>query len=191
MSEDVCVLRRGFLSCLYSDGCMWPGALPGAAGLLRRQLFWPRLFGSCGSGTVFGARVTLRHPHSSHIGDSCVISDGCILEARTEAENGITIESNTILSNNVMLSCKNGTIDIGQRVGIGAQTIMHAVNGSKIEIGDDVLVGPRCYFAGGGNYNTDRIDIPISKQGLKDEEQSITLADDNWLGATHSVMPKL
>ena len=131
--------------------------------------------------------MILRHPHRIRLGERCVISDGCILEARTESSTALTVGDDSILSNNVMISCKNGTVDIGSRVGIGAQTIMHAVNGCAVEIGDDVLIGPRCYFAGGGNYNTERTDIPMALQGLKDET-GVVLGNDIWLGANVSVL---
>ena len=185
--QNVIVGRRSILALIYYEWCMLAGAVPGAIGLLMRKLFWPRLFGACGAGVLFGANVILRHPHRVELGERCVISDGCILEARTDSSTAIKIGADSILSNNVMISCKNGTVDIGKRAGIGAQTIMHAVNGCAVEIGDDVLIGPRCYFAGGGNYNTDRTDIPMALQGLKDKT-GVELGSDIWLGANVSVL---
>ncbi len=187
--QNLIVGRRGVLALLHYEWCILVGTLPGALGLLMRKIFWPSLFGSCGRGTIFGANVAVRHPHRIHLGECCVIGDGCILEARTDSPRGIAIGSDTILSNNTMISCKNGTVTIGQRAGVGAQTIIHAVNGCSVVIGDDVLIGPRCYFAGGGNYNTDRTDIPISEQGLKDNETGVELKDDVWLGANVCVLP--
>jgi acetyltransferase-like isoleucine patch superfamily enzyme len=93
-----------------------------------------------------------------------------------------------MLSNNVMLSCKDGTIRIGARTGLGAQTIIHAVHGCSVSIGADVMIGPKCYIAGGGNYNTDRADVPMSQQGLKDEV-GVVLEDDIWLGANVTLLP--
>jgi galactoside O-acetyltransferase len=174
-------------SLAYFEFCMWVGVLPGALGLFVRKLFWPRLFASCGSGVLFGSGIVLRHPHRIQLGDRCVLSDGCVLEARCSDEIGLTIGPDSILSNNAMVSCKNGVISIGSRAGIGAFTVIHAVNGASVTIGDDVLVGPRCYFAGGGNYHTERTDIPMAKQGLI-EETGLRLGSDIWLGAGVSVM---
>jgi acetyltransferase-like isoleucine patch superfamily enzyme len=50
------------------------------------------------------------------------------------------------------------------------------------------MIGPKCYVAGGGNYNIDRTDIPISQQGLKGGV-GVVLRDDIWLGANVTVLP--
>lgn len=181
--QDTIVGHRSLAKLLYYELCMWLGALPGAVGLLARKVLWPRLFAECGRGTVFGAHVFLRHPSRIKLGSAVVISDGCILDGRNpDTESAIVIGDDTILSNNVLISCKNGCIKIGHRVGVGAQTIIQSVNGSKVSLGDDVMVGPACYVAGGGNYNMDRLDVPMAKQGLRDEK-GVTLSDDVWLGA--------
>ncbi len=185
--QDLIVGRRSIPTLIYFEWCLFVGSIPGAIGLLMRKLFWPRLFAACGAGVLFGAHVTLRHPQRIKLGDRCVISDGCILEARADSEIAIVIGADSMLSNNVMISCKNGKIHIGERAGVGTQTVMHAVNGCAVTIGDDVLIGPRCYFAGGGNYNTDRTDIPMAQQGLKDEP-GVELGNDIWLGANVSVL---
>ena len=52
------------------------------------------------------------------------------------------------------------------------------------------MIGPRCYFAGGGNYKSDRLDIPMAQQGLQ-EEPGIKLGSDIWLGANVTVLPNV
>jgi len=188
--QDTIIGHRSLLGLIYFEFAIVVGALPGALGILFRKLCWPRLFGTCGRGVVFGPNVRLRHPHRIQIGDRCVVSGGCILDARAEFENVIRIGNNCILSNYAIISCKNGSVSIGNRVGIGAQTIVNVVNSCVVEIGDDVLIGPRCYFAGGGNYKSDRLDIPIAQQGLK-EESGIKLGCDIWLGANVTVLPNV
>ena len=86
-----------------------------------------------------------------------------------------------------MVSCKNGTIKIGSNTGINAQTIVQSTNRCPVSIGSDVIIGPRCYIVGGGNYNTDRTDIPIRMQGIKNDG-GIILEDDVWLGANVTVL---
>jgi galactoside O-acetyltransferase len=117
-----------------------------------------------------------------------VISEGCILDARNEGSNHvIVLEDDVILSNNVMISCKNGTVKIGARSGISAQTIIHSTQGNPVYIGSDAIIGPRCYIVGGGNYHTERLDIPMWRQGIK-HDGGVRLQDDVWLGANVTVL---
>jgi len=88
----------------------------------------------------------------------------------------------------VTISCKDGTVRVGARGGLGTQTVVHAVAGCEVVMGDDMIVGPACYVAGGGNYATDRLDVPISQQGLRDET-GVVLEGDVWLGARVTVLP--
>lgn len=187
--RSVVVGRRGLLHLIYFEICMQFLYVPGALGLFLRKLFWPRLFRRCGRGTVFGAGVLLRHPNRIELGDRVVISDGCVLDARNdEVDRAIVIGDDTILGNAVTLSCKTGTIRIGARGGLGTQTVVHAVAGCAVVLGDDMIIGPACYIAGGGNYEVDRLDVPMSQQGLRDDE-GVTLTGDNWLGAKVVVLP--
>ncbi len=185
----VIVGRPGLTALCYFEICSWLSIVPGAAGLLLRKMFWQRLFNACGRGTVFGANVSLRHPGRIELGANVVISDGCILDARNdEADVAIRLGDDSILANNVMISCKGGTVQIGPRAGIGTQTVIHAVAGGSVEAGADLIVGPDCYLAGGGNYHTERTDLPINQQGLRQGDK-VTLGDDVWLGAKVTVLP--
>lgn len=167
---------------------MWLAKFPGALGLAFRKIFWPRLFASCGKGVFFGENIVLRHPNRTHLGDNVVISDGCILDARNpELSEVISIGDDVILSNNVMISCKGGKVTIGSNTGLGAQVVIQSVFDSPVEIGEDVFIGPMCYLTGGGNYNTERTDIPIWRQGLKKMGTTI-LENDIWLGANVTVL---
>ena len=186
--QDVVVGDRSLRATAYYEWCMWLAWIPGALGLFLRKTFWPRLFGSCGKGVVFAQNVILRHPRRIHIGDRVVISEGCILDARNKGANEvIVLGDNVILSNNVMISCKNGTVKIGARTGINAQTIIQSTNHCPVSIGADVIIGPRCYIVGGGNYNTDRLDIPMWRQGIKDDG-GVAIENDVWLGANVTVL---
>ncbi|MGB7934107.1 MAG: acyltransferase [Gammaproteobacteria bacterium] len=186
--QDVIVGRRSIPGMLYFEWCMFLGALPGALGLILRKLFWPRMFGSCGKGVQFGQNIVVRHPKRIHLGNNVVISETCILDARTEyCDHALTLGDDVIMSNNVMISCKDGIVTIGARTGIGAQTIIQSTNQCPVTIGDDVMIGPRCYLVGGGNYNTDRLDIPMREQGIK-PDTGVRIASDVWLGANVSVI---
>jgi galactoside O-acetyltransferase len=186
--QDVVIGRRSLLGTIYYEWCAWLAPVPGAMGLFLRKLFWRYLFGSCGKGVTFARNIILRHPHRIHLADRVVISEGCILDARNPySEEVIVLENDIILSNNVMISCKGGSVRIGERTGIGAQTIISSGADEPVKIGKDVIIGPRCYIVGGGNYKTDRIDMPIREQGKLCMGGS-TLEDDIWLGANVTVL---
>ena len=173
---------------LYFEWCRWLAAVPGALGLLLRKLFWPRLFGSCGKGVVFGGGITLMHAHRIHIGARTVISDNCVLDGRTSTtDEVIRLGEDVMLSHGVMISCKNGTVRIGDRCGIGAYAVIQSLGmDNPLDVGDDVVIGPGCYLTGSGNYNIDRLDIPISQQGVRNMGGT-RIGDGVWLGARASV----
>ena len=186
--QDVVVGRTGLGRTLYFEFCAWLTFIPGALGLWLRKVFWRRLFGSCGGGVVFGANVTLRHPHRIHLGDRVVISEGVILDARNEnSEEVIKLGDDVMLANYIVISCKSGTVDIGARVGVGAQSIIQSTNDCPVSIGADTIIGPRCYIVGGGSYRTNRTDIPIWQQGIVDDGGCV-LEDNVWLGAAVNVL---
>ncbi|HJO05469.1 MAG TPA: DapH/DapD/GlmU-related protein, partial [Acidobacteriota bacterium] len=186
----VIIGQPGWGALIYFEICCWLAIVPGALGLLLRKSLWPKLLGNCGKGVVFGANVTLRHPHRIHLGDRVVISDGCVLDARSEdAAKAIDISDDVILANNVTVSCKGGTARIGAGSGIGMQTVIHAVNGCRVELGADQIIGPGCYIAGGGNYDIDRLELAMAQQGLRESEEGVVLEGDNWLGAKVSILP--
>ena len=188
--QDVIVGRRGWWALIYFELCLCIGIIPGALGLLLRRIFWPSLFGSCGAGTTFGRGVKLRHPHRIHLGERVVLADDSILDARnTSSDRVMEIGNDVILADNATLSCKNGTMRIGNNVGFGTQTVVHAVNGCHAELGDDLIIGPGCYLAAGGNYDIDQTEHAMAKQGLRHEDSGVTLEGDNWLGAKVSVLP--
>lgn len=186
--QDVVVGSRSILKTIYFEFCLVMSRIPGAIGLAMRGIFWPKLFASCGKGVFFGDNVILRHPNRIHLGNKVVISDGCILDARNEESfNIIELGNDVILSNNVMISCKGGTVKIGSNVGLGPQAVIQSVFSSEVEIGNDVFIGPMCYITGGGNYKTESLEIPIWRQGLEKMGNTI-LGNDIWLGANVTVL---
>lgn len=173
---------------LYFEFCSLMSPLPGILGLGLRKLFWPRLFGACGKGTVFGAGVKLMQPGRIHLGRRVVISDNCILDARNQdSPQAIELGDDVMLSHGVMISCKDGNIRLEEHTGVGAYTVIQSTRGNPVTVGADTILGPRCYITGGGNYNTDRLDIPIARQGLK-EMGGTQIGAGAWLGAGVSVL---
>jgi acetyltransferase-like isoleucine patch superfamily enzyme len=186
--QDVVVGNKSLLRLIYFEFCVWLSKVPGAAGLFLRKIFWPRLFGSCGNSVFFGENITLRHPSRIYLGNRVVISDGCILDARSsDFEKVIDIDDDVIFSNNVSIICKGGNFHIGSHSGVGANTIIATSKDNPVEIGTDVFIAPQCFLTGGANYNMDKVDVPIWKQGLK-KEGGTKLGNDIWLGAKVTIL---
>ena len=186
--QDVVVGTSSPATLLYYELCMLLAPFPGAPGLALRKIFWPRMFGACGKGCMFAANIVIRHPGRIFLGSSVVISEGCILDGRHESVSpSIILGDNSILSNNVMLSCKNGTIVIGDNTGVNAQTIVQSTNDCPVSIGADCIIGQRCFIIGGGSYNLDLLDVPIRKQGIKNDG-GVRLEENVWLGGNVSVL---
>ena len=186
--QDVVVGNKSLTKLIYFEFCIWLSKIPGATGLFLRKTFWPRLFGSCGKAVFFGENITLRYPGKIFLGNRVVISDGCILDARSpDKEKVIIIDDDVILSNNVTIQCKSGSVKVGSHSGINTQTIVQSLGDCHVEIGRDVFIGQMCFISGGGNYNTDRLDIPIWQQGHRDGK-GVILENDIWLGANVTVL---
>jgi acetyltransferase-like isoleucine patch superfamily enzyme len=160
------------------------GGLSGALGFALRKVFYPRLFGSCGPGVVFGRQLTIRHPHKIRLGENCVIDDLCVLDAKGEANDGIRIGNNVILARNTVVSCKGGNITIGDNSNISLNCMIHSE--SNVEIGRNNLWAAYCYIIGGGQHDFERTDIPVIQQGST--AKGIVLEDNIWLGAGVKVM---
>lgn len=163
------------------------GGVPGALGLWLRKTLYPRLLNQVGRGTVFGRHVTLRHPHKIRLGNQVIVDDACVLDARGDENEGITTGNNVMLARNIVLGCKNGNIRLGDHVGIGANSIIHAIGHSGVTIGDNVVIGAYTYLVGGSHYHVDRTDMPIAHQGL-DLKGGICIEDNVWFGARVTVM---
>lgn len=186
--QDVVLGDRSFLSLVYYEFCTWLSWIPGALGLVLRGCFWPRLFASCGKKVYFGTNIVMMHPGRIRIGNRTVITDGCVLDARNPGlDEVITLGDDVVLSRGVMISCKNGRVSIGDRVGIGAYTVIQSAMDNTVAIEDDAILAPQCYLTGGGNYNTDRLDVPIAQQGMR-ATAGTRIEEGAWLGARATVV---
>ena len=152
--------------------------LPGALGLLLRSKLYPLLLGRVGRNVTFGVNVVLRHPHKIRIGDDVVIDDGCCLDAKGTANEGITIGDGVFVGRNTILSCKNGDIIIDDHANIGFNC--EIFSGSRVRLGRYALVAAYTYLVG-GDHLFDRTDIPVLRQGRA--ARGIEVDDNVWLGA--------
>jgi len=186
--QDVIVGSTSLLYFFYFEFCLMLSIIPGAAGMILRKLCWPRLFKGCGKGVLFGTNIVLRHPNRIEIGERVVISDGCILDARhSDTIDVIKLDDDVMLSNDVMFSCKNGSIEIGKNTGINAKTIIQSTNDCHVTLGCDVIVGQRAFIVGGGTYNTESLETPIRLQGIR-PDGGVEIGDNVWIGGNVSVL---
>jgi acetyltransferase-like isoleucine patch superfamily enzyme len=155
-------------------------------GLWARRKLYQTVLREVGHGTLFGAHCILRHPGKITLGNNVVVSDGCTLDARGDDNEGIRVGNNVILGDRAMIRCKNADVTIGNNVGIGANADICPVDRSRIEIGDDVMLGPFVYL-GGVQYAHQRLDVPMHEQGVQ-SKGGISIGAGSHLGAFVSVM---
>jgi len=139
-------------------------SIPGALGLLLRKTFYRSLFKAAGNNVIFGRNITLRHPHKISIGSNVIIDDNCILDAKGENNEGISIGNRVTIGRNSALICKNGDIRVGSNVNITPSVHLVVAPGGKIEIGDNVEIGSFSHFSA-GTYSMEKNDILPSVQG--------------------------
>jgi len=158
-------------------------SVPGALGLVLRRSLYPLLLGSCGRNVTFGQNVVLRHPHKIHIGDNVVIDDHCLLDAKGASNTGIRIGSGVFIGRNTILSCKNGDIELGERVNIGFNCEIFSA--SRVRIGADTLVAAYCYLIG-GDHDFGDPSRPILDQART--SRGIAVGNGAWLGAGAKIL---
>ena len=77
-----------------------------------------------------------------------------------------------------MASFGNGRdVELGHHSGIGLNCYVP----NNIKIGNDVMMGPKCYFLGSITHTFDRTDVPMIRQGNKIVDR-IIIGDDVWIG---------
>jgi acetyltransferase-like isoleucine patch superfamily enzyme len=158
------------------------GWVPGALGLFLRSKLYPLILKRVGRNVVFGANVTIRHPHKIAIGDNVVIDDQCCLDAKGADNTGIVIGDGVFIGRNTILSCKNGDILIEDRANLGFNCEIFSA--SRVRVGKSILMAAYTYLVG-GDHLYDRVDIPVLDQGRT--TRGIDVDDNVWLG-THVVV---
>jgi acetyltransferase-like isoleucine patch superfamily enzyme len=157
--------------------------VPGALGLALRKILYPRLLGACGRNVVFGQNVVLRHPHKIRIGDDVVVDDNCLLDAKGDANRGITLGKGVFLGRNTILSCKNGDIELGDAANLGFNC--EVFSASRVTIGANALFAAYCYVIGGDHDRSDAA-LPVSQQ--RRTSAGVSVGAGVWMGAGAKVM---
>lgn len=185
--QDI-VVGSDSIGFLFKYECLqfFLAGMKGALGLILRQKLFPGMFMRCGKKVVFGSETLIRCPTKIELGDKVVVSDGAIVDGRSNFDVGMSIGDRTIIGQRALILCKEGQIRIGEDVGIGAYCGLYAVGTNVLEIGNDCMIGPYTYF-GGTMYHFQQTDQPMRLQG-HDLRGGIKVGNDCWFGAGVSVM---
>jgi acetyltransferase-like isoleucine patch superfamily enzyme len=176
--------RPGWLALIHYELVVLASqAVPGALGLALRRGLYPTLLGSCGRNVFFGQNVVLRHPHKIHIADNVVIDDNCLIDAKGTSNDGIKIGSGVFVGRNTILSCKNGSIELGNGANIGFNCEIFSA--SRVRIGEQALVAAYCYLIGGDHDFRDA-ETPVLEQSRR--SAGISVGGGAWLGAGAKIL---
>jgi len=157
--------------------------VPGALGFALRKLLYPALLGACGRNVVFGQNVVLRHPHKIRIGDNVVVDDNCLVDAKGDSNQGITIGSGVFIGRNTILSCKNGDIEIEDGANIGFNCELFSA--SRVRVGKDTLIAAYSYLIG-GDHDAKDPSAPVLSQGRS--SAGVSVGAGAWLGAGAKIL---
>jgi acetyltransferase-like isoleucine patch superfamily enzyme len=178
--RDIFVGRSGPLAFLKYEFLTCLSGIPGALGYSLRKAFYPSLMGEVGKGVVFGRYLTFRHPHKIRIGAGTVIDDYAVLDAKGEANDGIIIGKQAYIGRNAILSCKEGSIRIGDYTNISANCTL--LSETEIILGQYCFLAGNCYLVAGGNHSFVDVTKPIMLQPSL-AKGGIHIGEDVWLGA--------
>ncbi len=184
--QDLVVGSRGLLRLVRFELLTTLfGGLPGVAGLGLRRLLYPSLLGRVGRNVIFGKGITLRHPGLIRVGGNVVIEDGCVLDAKGSGHEGIAIGGGVFVGRSTILSCKGGSIEVGDNVNLGIACVV--LSESRVVIGDNCIFAAHCYLVAGGNHDFSRTDIPVIQQPSV-SRGGITVEPNVWLGVRVTVL---
>ena len=185
--QEMIVGKPGFFQFIVFEFItVFISPFPGAVGIILRKIFYPLIFRSVGKGVVFGRNIAFRHPGKISIGDSTVIDDNCLIDAKGSNNNGITIGNGVFIGRNSIISCKDGDIILEDNVNIGFNCEVYSLN--TVKIGSDTLIAAYCYLIGGGVYDISLSDQPMSARPIFNKGNELIIGRDCWLGAGVKVL---
>ena len=158
--------------------------MPGGLGYFLRKKFYPRLFKKFGRGIIIGRNVVFRHPHKIELGDFVTIDDYCLIDGRAGDEVGVVFGDSVLISRNCMIIAKVGTIKLGKRVSLGANSVIVSMAG--VEIGEAVLTAGH-FSISAGLFNFDDINIPVMDQAAY-SKGPIRIGKYSWFGTGVTIL---
>ncbi|MDA1082341.1 MAG: acyltransferase [Gemmatimonadetes bacterium] len=115
------------------------------------------------------------------LGRGCYVGNGCIVDGR---EN-ICFGDRVAVGDHAFFVATGGPISVGNRVTFTRNAHVNTAGGGRIEIGNDVLVGPNVVMRT-ADHRFQRTDVPIREQGHVPAD--IIIEDDVWLAANVVVL---
>lgn len=160
------------------------GPMPGALGIVLRQIFYPYLFRGFGKGVAIGRNVAIRNPQRISLGRGVIIEENCTMDAKGNEGQGIIIDDHVFVGKGSILSTTDGTVEICEGANIGSNCRIGTVGHTKV--GKKALLAAYCYLVGAGHEHDD-LETPILDQP-NTSEGGVTIGDGCWLGARTTVM---
>lgn len=158
--------------------------IPGALGIILRQILYRPFFKKIGKGVLFGRNIVIRHPKSIEIGDNTVLDDNVLIDAKGKG-NSISLKDNVYIGRNTILSSKNGDITIQRDANIGHNCILFSSN--SLVIGEGTMVAAFTHILSGGEYDY-ASSVPFCKQAGKTPEKPTLIGKNCWLGSNVTVI---
>ena len=182
--QDLIIGNRSLLNLLkYETLTFLLMNCPGMLGFFLRQKLYKFLFRNQGKGVAISTGVSLRQPGKISLGDGCTIDEFVRVSVGGKENAEMRIGKNVFVSRGTILNVRDGTMDISDFTSVGSHCRIATM--SHIKIGQYVVIAAYCYI-GGGNYKTERIDIPMALQG-PESRRGVTIGDDVWIGAHTTV----
>jgi acetyltransferase-like isoleucine patch superfamily enzyme len=183
MYLELFVGKPGFWSFLKYEFITLFGGFPGAGGIFLRNILYKHLFKKVGKGVIFGKSITVRNPYKITIGSNVIIDENVMLDAKGLDNEGITIKDGVYIGRNSIISCKNGDIILNDGVDIGFNCEIYSL--SRVEIGENTLIAAYTYVVGGGHL-AGELDTLFKDQ--QKHARGIKIGKNVWLGAKSIVM---
>jgi acetyltransferase-like isoleucine patch superfamily enzyme len=152
-------------------------------GFFLRQKTYKILFRKQGKGVAISTGVSLRQPGKIFLGDGCTIDESVRASVGGKKNAEMRIGKNVFIGSGTILNVRDGSIEISDFTSVGSHCRIATM--SHIEIGRYVVIAAYSYI-GGGNYRTERTDIPMALQG-PESHRGVTIGDDVWIGAHTTV----
>lgn len=142
-----------------------------------RHSYWGHRLGLLGSQADIQSGVHFEYPERIKIGDQCRISRHALLRANTETETAIRLGSGVSVKENTLINTNQGEVVIGDDCWLGPYSLIYGNGG--VVIGNHVMIASHCVI-NTVSHHADRIDIPMSKQGI--HSAPVIIEDDVWIG---------
>ena len=154
---------------------------PTVFGCLIRGWVYRLLLGGMGRRCFLEKNIRFFNPARFFGGHRLFIGEGAFFDIGIQADK-IEIGDDSHISRDVTIRTQKGSIRIGKKVNIGANSFIYGYG--------DIEIGDYCLFANqveiiSGNHNDDDISRPMRFQGRT--ASKIIIGEDVWLG-THAVI---